>query len=189
MTSANASNSQPAAFYGSVSFNRILPVFGTGWEVSARGAGAVIRRNKLPVETDEPQDNALQDHARKAFGVWPSSSPKDLSSRPSAFLRSWYPASEASFRAIITRSQPSCPISSAAICLNLRFTRLRRTALPTLFPTENPDLLTSRPLGIAPSTRNPFALRLPLLMTRSKSRLFLSRRSLAAPFSSGLPFL
>ena len=88
-----------------------------------------------------------------------------------------------------TRSHPSWPHSSVMMLRNLRFTRFRLTALPTLFPTEKPNLLTSRPLGMAPSTRNPFALRLPLLRTRSKSRLFLSRRSLAAPFSSGFPFL
>lgn len=189
MAPADSSDRQPAALEGAVSFDRVLAVFGTGWKVSARGAGAIVRRKKLPVETDESQDQALWDHAQTAVDFRRASRPNAPSSWPSASLRSRYPASEASFLAITTRSQPSCPTSSAAMCRNLRFTRLRRTALPTLFPTENPDLLTSRPLGIAPSTRNPFALRLPLLRTRSKSRLLRSRRSLAAPFSSGLPFL
>ena len=189
MAPAYASKRQPAALECAVSFDRVLAVFGAGWKVSARGAGAIVRRKKLAVETDEGEGQTLQHYAQTAVDFRRASRPKAPSSWRSAFLRSPYPASEASFLAITTRSQPSLPISSAAICRNLRFIRLRRTALPTLFPTENPNLLTSRPLGIAPSTRNPFALRLPFLRTRSKSRLLRSRRSLAAPFSSGLPFL
>ena len=105
------------------------------------------------------------------------------------FLRSRYPASEAVFLAVdyevpsvlATQLSPDVPQSTLY--------EVPPDSVATLFPTEKPNLLTSRSLGMAPSTRNPVCPALAPPEDSIKVELFLSLRLSAAPFSSGLPFL
>lgn len=162
MAAAEAAQAEPAAAQDPVSGDRFRRVFRTGRHVSAR-TGEQGRDHPL-VRAEEREDDSLSE---SIFNSCESSMSV---------------ACDAPGRARMQRSRsgPGFPVRRT-ISRSRRFTRLRWTAEPTFFGTDNPHRERPSALSSAKSTSHRPATRFPFFWHSVKSRRFRSRKSFGKP--------